>query len=170
MIKILQKLRLYDIIKAMKIKRRTEVTFEQGGKKINGVVLNVWEAGGESFAWVLDTDGQLRAVKISNCEVVQSEDDLQKQVKSFCRKAGHKMLHLKKGRDGTSRTQQAGWPDCVIAQRNTGVTFYIELKTTDGKLRKEQKAFKLWCRDNGHRYEVCRTVDEVKQILGGDND
>lgn len=42
---------------------------------------------------------------------------------------------------------------------------WIELKSKDGSLSKEQRDFRDWCDASGTHYAVCRSVDQVRETL-----
>lgn len=58
-----------------------------------------------------------------------------------------------------------GVPDFVfIGAWGAGL---IELKTDDGKQGEAQEFFEYWCNGQQVRYVICRTLDEVENILRG---
>ena len=58
---------------------------------------------------------------------------------------------------------RAGMPDLVIF--HDGLTFFIELKTDNGRLSKAQAECHADLWDAGCPVAVCRSVDEVERIL-----
>ena len=94
--------------------------------------------------------------------IYEREDDLQRYAKSQAKAYDIKMLHLNKDKTGTSKIQQAGYPDCICFGKH-GVTFFIELKT-QSKLSDAQIEFKQWATDNGYQHYVATTPAEVDYI------
>src|SRR5687767_3288367 len=56
-----------------------------------------------------------------------------------------------------------GSADFVFVWPNGGG--WIELKTDEGRLTPEQKAFREWCKDTGAHHALCRSVAEVEEKL-----
>lgn len=56
-----------------------------------------------------------------------------------------------------------GAPDFIIT--NGVKTIFIELKTDKGRQTGSQKSFEKWCNKHGICYEICRSVDDVSNIL-----
>jgi len=111
---------------------------------------------------LLTADG-VKAVKKKDCKLIEKEEDLQSQVEKYCQENNLKINHMRKGRDGTTRTQRVAWPDCVILKG--GKTYLIELKTGSGVLTPDQKKFQQWCWDNSFQYYVCRSFRSVVSVL-----
>lgn len=57
----------------------------------------------------------------------------------------------------------AGAPDYVFM--NKEYHLLIEIKTSDGRQSKEQRAFEKWCIDNGVKYYLCRSAEDAIEIL-----
>ena len=97
--------------------------------------------------------------------VYTQEEDLQSYAMRKAEEHGFKLLHLKKGRDGTSKHQQADWADCIVFA-SEGRAFFIELKTgTD--LSEGQLEFKQWAVDMGYPHYVARCPADVDEIYEG---
>jgi hypothetical protein len=46
-----------------------------------------------------------------------------------------------------------------------GRPFFLEFKTPAGRLSEPQEKFRAWAMAAGIPYEVCRSLDEAKQVL-----
>lgn len=58
-----------------------------------------------------------------------------------------------------------GLPDIIVVVPPTGQFLGLEVKASDGKLRPAQIEFSTRLLDAGGRYEVVRSVDDVKAVL-----
>lgn len=56
-----------------------------------------------------------------------------------------------------------GAPDYVFMRRGHGIA--IEIKTKTGKMSKNQKVFKEWCDETCVPYYVCKSWEEVKDVI-----
>ena len=56
-----------------------------------------------------------------------------------------------------------GAPDFIITTRSK--TIFIELKTDKGRQTESQKMFEKWSSKHNIAYSVCRSLDEVSQVL-----
>ena len=92
----------------------------------------------------------------------EEECDLQRYAEENASKYGIRVLHLKKDKAGTGKTQDAGWSDCMC-YTSCGRSFFMELKTKS-KLSEVQKEFRRWALSMGHKYEVALTPLEVDAI------
>ncbi len=65
---------------------------------------------------------------------------------------------------------EAGAPDLMVifADGPEPRVLFIEVKTPEGQLRKEQKAWRDDCKRYGHDYLVARSLDEVMEWFGGE--
>ena len=59
---------------------------------------------------------------------------------------------------------KAGCPDIHIDMEG-GRTFKIELKTEKGRMSEAQKEWKRNCKQLGIPYYICRSVDEVIEVM-----
>ncbi len=95
---------------------------------------------------------------------LEKESDLQRNTNAYLarlRDAGRIVdyFHLK-----DARGERAGLPDVLIFCPNNKI-IYIELKTSKGKLRPEQKKFRDRCNMLSAIYNVCRTMPEVINVI-----
>jgi len=97
--------------------------------------------------------------------VYEVEENLQKYANDTANEYGIRVLHLNKDRTGTSKIQQAGYPDCICFAK-CGRSFFIELKTKT-KLSSEQELFRKWAIDMGFPHYVATTPEEVDNIFKG---
>lgn len=95
----------------------------------------------------------------------QSERDLHEKVFDECRRRGWIALHGAMS-ERTHRT--LGEPDFVILA-DLGRVFFIECKSSTGKLRPEQAALHVWARRLGHEVHVVRSIEEFLDKLNGRN-
>lgn len=58
----------------------------------------------------------------------------------------------------------AGFSDILLIGEN-GSVFFIECKTLTGKQRDAQKRFQAAVEKLGHKYYVCRSVEDVNKIF-----
>lgn len=86
----------------------------------------------------------------------------------------------KDGSQGYVKNNKRGWSDFIVwkeiigflSQGTSGAvgrwlgTYFIEIKSSSGKLHSDQVAFAEQVRKLGGQYHVVRAVDEVKSILG----
>jgi hypothetical protein len=100
--------------------------------------------------------------------VYEVEENLQKYANDKAKEYGVRLLHLNKDKTGTSKIQEAGWPDCICYAK-CGRSFFIELKTKS-KLSSKQKIFKQWAVDMGYAHYVATTPIEVDNIFKEYND
>lgn len=56
-----------------------------------------------------------------------------------------------------------GASDFIVT--NGDRTVFIELKTERGRQTESQKLFEKWCSKYGITYEICRSVDDVSDVL-----
>lgn len=57
----------------------------------------------------------------------------------------------------------AGVPDYVFMGK--GQCFFIEVKTASGSQSEHQKLFQKWCESKEVPYYVCRSLDDVRNVL-----
>jgi hypothetical protein len=58
----------------------------------------------------------------------------------------------------------AGVPDLVMIHPETGVTYFVEVKTDKGSLSKEQRAFRDRCLSLGHPWALVRSRDQFQDV------
>jgi hypothetical protein len=92
-----------------------------------------------------------------------SEKELQKKITNDLSDNGIKYLHIEKGRYNNSKQHRSGIPDLIIFPGN-GSTFFIELKSPTGKLKKEQQLFQQWALQINYKFYVIRTLVEWSYI------
>jgi len=108
-------------------------------------------------------------------EMRQDESQLQVAVAAFLEVAlprSVRAIHVPNGGKRDAKTGarlkregvKAGVADFVIFMRG-GVCAMIELKTEKGRLSKAQKDWQDWAGEFGLPYAVCRSVEEVADIL-----
>ena len=61
-----------------------------------------------------------------------------------------------------------GTPDILGFRKKDGKMFFIEVKTSKGKLSKEQKEFGEFIKDYPVLYGVARSVEDALKIINGD--
>jgi len=75
----------------------------------------------------------------------------------------------KSAREGAKKKKMGylkGWPDLFIAAaRKRYYGLFIELKTQDGSLSKEQRAVIDELEFQGYKAVVCRSIDEAIEII-----
>lgn len=90
------------------------------------------------------------------------ESALHDFILSFCRGSQWIALHGSMAQ-ATSRT--LGEPDFTILA-DKGRVFFIECKSKDGKLTREQDGMRHWMTRLGHAYHIVRTQKEFLQVVG----
>lgn len=104
------------------------------------------------------------------------EEEIQKQVAQYLDWAlppGFRWLHIPNQR-GTRKQWEnallkamgvkAGAADCLIFT-DTGRFIWIELKSNEGSLSKDQRAWRDWCHSIGVPWFLCRSVQDVFEAL-----
>jgi len=88
---------------------------------------------------------------------------LPKSVRAYSSQAG---LVTSKASAGRAKAEgmTAGVPDITLV-RSGGSVAYIELKAPGGRLSDAQFEWMDWCAANGIPMTVCRSVDDVRDIL-----
>ena len=66
------------------------------------------------------------------------------------------------------RTFPPGTPDLMGFRKRDGKMFFIEVKTSKGRLSKEQKEFAEFIKDYPVLYGVARSVEDALRIVGGE--
>lgn len=89
------------------------------------------------------------------------ERDLQQDIEDYLRQEGLYFFH-----DRSRKMNAPGFPDLVIACWG-GETLWWELKSKEGKPRKEQKLVRLQLLALGHEYEYIRSLRQAKEIIRG---
>lgn len=64
-----------------------------------------------------------------------------------------------------AKGQKKGFPDILVLM--SGVCIGIEVKTKIGQQSREQKAMQKYFEEQGSRYYVVRSVEDVRKILKG---
>jgi len=88
------------------------------------------------------------------------ESDLQDRIETWCRDNGFPFFH-----DRSRKCNEPGFPDLVIALRG-GRTLWIELKSRNGKMRKEQEAWRLKLLHLSHEHHVIRSFKRFLEVIG----
>lgn len=92
----------------------------------------------------------------------ESERDLHSKIFNECRRRGWIALHGSMS-ERTHRTM-GEWDFTILA--DNGRVFFVECKTSTGKLSAEQAALIAWAKKLGHDVRVVRSIDEfVAQII-----
>lgn len=86
------------------------------------------------------------------------ESKLQAKCLEYCKDHGFPVFH-----DRSRKKNTAGWPDMFIFVEN-GVVL-VELKSADGRLRKEQKGLRQVLSWLGHPVHVCRSYVGFMRIM-----
>ena len=92
-----------------------------------------------------------------------SEYKLQKECNALLKKLKVYYSHMEKGR-GKNTTHRAGIPDLTICP-GYGFCFFVELKTSEGKLNDKQKETRDRLIKEGYKYYVCRSYIEFVEVL-----
>ncbi len=87
---------------------------------------------------------------------VQRESDLHDQVTDECRRRGWMYIH---SQYGVATRSTIGCPDFIVLADN-GRVLWVECKRKDGKLSKEQQAFKAMAEKLGHKVHIVRSLTE----------
>jgi len=87
------------------------------------------------------------------------EGDLQGRCIRHCREHGWPVYH-----DFSRKKNAAGWPDLFIFKPD-GKLILIELKSADGKLRKEQRELKLQLNWLGHPVYVVKSFKRFLETV-----
>ncbi len=89
------------------------------------------------------------------------ENDLQRKCLRYCEEKGWPAWH-----DWSRKKNQPGWPDLIIFQPEGRISL-IELKSSSGKLQKEQKELRLILNWLKHTVHVVRSYKRFLEIVGG---
>jgi Holliday junction resolvase len=88
------------------------------------------------------------------------EADIQRDIIAACEACGAIVLRMNAGKGRVNqRLLPAGTPDLYVIGKYHSV--WIEVKTTDGKLRPAQVEMIQTLRDRGHAVVIARGVDEI---------
>ncbi|HDO36667.1 MAG TPA: hypothetical protein ENH07_10305 [Nitrospirae bacterium] len=87
------------------------------------------------------------------------ESTLQRKVQDYCEENGWPCFH-----DRSKKVNEPGWPDCLIFLPG-GKVVLIELKSSAGKLRKEQYALRRLLGWNDHMVYIARSFKRVVEII-----
>ena len=91
----------------------------------------------------------------------EREKDLHQKVKDLCAERGYLPLT---GSMAHRTFRQAGeWDFTILADKSR--VFFIELKNRTGKLSPDQQAIIKWAEKLGHKVSVCRSIEEVKELI-----
>ena len=86
------------------------------------------------------------------------ESNLQAKVQAYCKENGWPCFH-----DRSKKVNEPGWPDCFIFI--PGKVILIELKSSAGKLRKEQYALRRELGWNNHMVYIAKSFKRVVEII-----
>lgn len=89
-------------------------------------------------------------------QMLERESDLHDQVTDECRRRGWLWVHARMDK-ATHAT--IGCPDFIILADGNR-TLWVECKRKDGKLSKEQQAFKAMAEKLGHKVHIVRSLTE----------
>ncbi len=90
-----------------------------------------------------------------------SEADLHNEIIRHCKMVGWIYFH---GSMAQMTARTLGEPDFTILA-NKGRVFFIECKTSKGKLSIEQQGMILWAEKLGHEIHVVRSMDEFIGVI-----
>lgn len=65
----------------------------------------------------------------------------------------------------TKNSGMAGFSDIMVLFKHSIAVAFIELKATDGRQSEEQVGFQRRVELMGHKYYLCRSLDDMKEIL-----
>lgn len=109
-----------------------------------------------------------------------SERQLQRQIRMYLRVRGFRSVHVPNGSilagDATKRKIQGamlkrdglmpGFPDLLVYGPE-GRVGHIEVKLEGGAMQETQKDVRRWMDEWGHKYAVCRSLEDVADTLKG---
>ncbi len=87
------------------------------------------------------------------------ESKLQSKILEWCRQRGYPVFH-----DNSRKKNVRGWPDLTIVME-AGRVLFVELKSADGKLRKEQQHQRqvfLWLK---HEIHLVRSFKRFLEVV-----
>ena len=87
------------------------------------------------------------------------ESTLQKKVMDHCKENGWPCFH-----DRSKKVNEPGWADCFIFLP-MGKVLLVELKSSTGTFRKDQKRLRLELNWNGHKVHPARSFKRVVEII-----
>lgn len=99
-----------------------------------------------------------------------SEVEIQNKILLEASKQGHRLWRTNAGKVKTEygawiKLLPKGFPDTCGFRKSDGKFIAIEIKTPNGKLRKEQKQFARFAIDQPIIYGVARSVDEAMELI-----
>lgn len=89
------------------------------------------------------------------------EDDLHQKILDDCATRGWIALH---GSMAHRTKRTIGEPDFIVVA-DRGRVFFIEAKSKDGKVKREQAALLAWAKRLGHRGAVIRSLAEFLEFV-----
>lgn len=87
--------------------------------------------------------------------VFMTHDEMLSEVNDLCEKYGVTMIHFPDSRRVTNR----GWPDLVLLGR--GGSLFVEVKTLNDQLRKDQREIGRLLTEAGHHWFVWRPAELI---------
>ena len=90
-----------------------------------------------------------------------SESDLHEKILAYCRERLWPVVHSRMDR---ATTNALGVPDFVIAASD-GRVLWVEVKSSQGKLRPEQAGFKVMLEMHGHVYHLVTSMRRFLDIV-----
>jgi hypothetical protein len=87
---------------------------------------------------------------------IERESDLHDQVTDECRRRGWLWVHARMDK---ASHMTIGAPDFIVIA-DQGRVLWVECKRKDGKLSKEQQAFKAMAEKLGHKVHIVRSLQE----------
>jgi VRR-NUC domain len=111
---------------------------------------------------------------------MRPETRLQRDIRMYLRVRGYRSVHVPNGSvlagDATKRAIQMnalkrdglmpGFPDLLVYAPD-GRVGHIEVKCEGGKVSETQKDVRRWMDEWGHKYAVCRSLEDVAETLEG---
>lgn len=109
---------------------------------------------------------------------MRAETVLQRSIREYLGKRGFQTVHVPNGAtlrgDADQRKRQManlkrdglmpGFPDLIVYGKG-GKVGHIEVKCEGSYQQPTQKDVQKWMSDWGHRYSVCRSIEDVEETL-----
>ena len=72
-----------------------------------------------------------------------------------------------KGKKRMFRAGRPGMADLLVLSPRDGlfIPYWIEVKTSKGKQSESQELFEIEVLERGHRYGICRSIEDAKFLL-----
>jgi hypothetical protein len=127
--------------------------------------------------WLIEHNERMRRMALKNVQIREAdlkahieayppdecdpgpESELQERIEKWCKENGFPFFH-----DRSRNKNEPGFPDLVIALRD-GRTLWIELKSKDGRLKKDQEKWRLQLMALGHEHHVIRSFKRFMEVV-----